>query len=332
MQIAVNAGEKFWEVYNERARSRLEALGADTGRVPRDHNPTEEEAAALIAGADVVMGTWGTAPFSAAVLSAAPDLKLVIYGAGSVKGFVTPELVERGVTVLSAAHINAIPVAEFVLGVILVSLKGVLKLSAKLRSDGPRAWKRDEHVAPGYYGTTVGLLGLGKVSRHLLRLLGNFDFNVLVEDPYLTMEEADRLGVRKSTLEEVMAESDVISLHHANVPINWGMINGEALARMKPGATLINTSRGRLVDEDALVDALQTRDITAYLDVTHPEPPEANHAFYTLPNCILTPHVAGSYAAEVERMGAWAVEQLDRALAGESLDGVVDLSRLDSIA
>ena len=332
MKVGINAGEQFWNVYNEKARARLERYQVDVSSIPRDRTPSVEEVQGMIRGAEVVLGTWGTLPFTGELLSVAPELKLVVYAAGSVKGFTTPQLIERGVTVLSAAHLNAIPVAEYVLGVILVSLKGLHRLSSRIRAHGAAEFTRDEGAAPGCYNTTVGLLGFGKVSRHLISLLAHFDVQVLVEDPYLSQEQAMNLGVRKVSKMELISNSDVISLHHADVPGNWNMIDSEALSAMRPGATFINTSRGRLVDEDALVRALETSDLVAYLDVTHPEPPQAGHPFYELPNCILTPHVAGSYAREVERMGSWAVDQLEHYLNGEPLDGTVDLSTLDSIA
>ena len=332
MRIGINAGNRFWSVYNEPARARLAALGAPVAEVPVDHEATDADAARLIAGADIVVGTWGTRPFTRELLDAAPDLKLVVYAAGTVKHFVTDELVSRGITVCSAVHINARPVAEFVLGLILTSLKGLHRLSSRIRSDGPRGWQRDERSAPGYYGSTVGLVGLGRVSRILIALLEPYDIDIMVEDPYLTEEEAATLGVTKATLEQIMEHSDVVSLHHADVEPNWGIINDRTLALMRDGATLINTARGRLVDEAALARALETRDIVAYLDVTHPEPPADGHPFYRLANCILTPHVAGSYAREIERMGDWAVDQVDAFMRGDPVDGIVDLSRLDSIA
>ena len=125
MKTGINAGQRFWNVYNDAARSRLRDLGVVFDGVPKDRDLSDAEAADLVAGCEVVLGTWGTRPFTRELLAAAPDLKLVIYAAGTVKSFVTDELITRGITVCSAVHINARPVAEFVLGVILTSLKGV---------------------------------------------------------------------------------------------------------------------------------------------------------------------------------------------------------------
>ncbi len=332
MKIGINAGQKFWEVYNENARDRLEKLGASPGDVPYGRAATEDEVVQLVAEAEVVVGTWGTQPFTKRVLDACPSLELMVYAAGSVKGFVTEELKDRGITVCSAAHINGRPVAEFVLGVILTELKGVFRANARIHDAGRQAWFKSVIESPGLYESTVGLIGFGKITRYLIGLLAPFDVRILVEDPFLDETEAESLGVTKASIEQIMQEAEVVSLHHANVPENWGIITRERLALMKPGSAFINTSRGKLVDEEALVDALRTQDLVAYLDVTDPEPPEEGHPFYSLSNCILTPHVAGSYAREVERMGDWAVDQVEAWSSGKPLDGVVDLTRLDSIA
>ena len=332
MTIRINAGRSFRQVYNEGARERLRALGVGIEAVPSDRDLADADVPSAVAGADVVLGTWGTKPFTADVLRSAPGLRTVIYAAGSVKGFVTPELVARGITVCSAAHINARPVAEFVLGVILCALKGVPRAARRLHETGPDGWTRSDLESPGYYGSVVGLVGLGKVSSILIRLLSGFDITVLVEDDYLTHERASALGVSKVTRDELWSRSDVVSLHHADVPQHWSIVNDRTLALMKDGATLVNTARGRLVDEAALVRALERRDLWAFLDVTHPEPPVAGSRLYELPNVTLTPHVAGSHGREVERMGDWAVDQLEALIAGRPLDGVVDLGSLDSIA
>lgn len=331
---AVNTDRGRWGyVFGEKTRRRLhDLLDFDEGSIPERNS--EESLIERIRGANIVLSTWGAVPYTAPVLDACPDLRLVLYAAGSVKYFVTPELTSRGITVSSAVHLNARPVAEFVLGIILTSLKNVFSLNDALTRGAGGAWHGfdRENFGGGYYGTRVGLIGFGRVSRELLRLLRNFQFDVVINDPYLTSAEADSCGARLVTLEELLSTSDVVSLHHADIPANWNMIDRHALSLMKSGARFVNTSRGRLVNEDDLVEELRTGRITAFLDVTHPEPPPEGHPFYTLPNCILTPHIAGSIGSEVRRMGDFALAELERWSAGARLEGAVDLSRLESIA
>jgi phosphoglycerate dehydrogenase-like enzyme len=129
-----------------------------------------------------------------------------------------------------------------------------------------------------------------------------------------------------------MAESDVVSLHAPNLPDLAKMINSDLLARMKDGATFINTARGALVDEAALLAELQSGRIYAVLDVTEPEPPAEGSPFYTLPNCIYTPHIAGSMDPECARMADFAIDELERYLAGEPLQNAITPETLARLA
>jgi len=157
--------------------------------------------------------------------------------------------------VTSAANINAISVAEFTLGMILLSLKHVFKFNNELHEKGPMAWREtfSKNMVPGYYKSTVGIVGFGQVSKHLLKLLQPFDLQILIYSKHLSEEEARRFK--------------------ANIPQNRHLINREMLSRMKDGAVLINTSRGSLIDEEALLNELRTGRIYACLDVSNIEPP-----------------------------------------------------------
>jgi phosphoglycerate dehydrogenase-like enzyme len=150
-------------------------------------------------------------------------------------------------------------------------------------------------------------------------MLERFAFTVMVADPYLSKEEAAELGVTVVELDELLAASDVVSVHAPNVPQTRHLINEQRLALIRPGATFINTSRGALVDQDALVARIKRGDLFAILDVTTPDRLEPNHPLYKLPNVILTPHVAGSLGVELERLGATALDEARRAARGEPL-------------
>jgi phosphoglycerate dehydrogenase-like enzyme len=328
IKAGVNTSRTQWEyVFSPETREQLhELLDFDESLIPENSKDTEAVARS-VTGARVVLSTWGAQPYTPALLDTCPDLELVLYGAGSVKGFVTEELSARKVTVCSAVHLNARPVAEFVLGIILSSLKNVFAIDREMKERGRAGWHRDKmHFPGGYYGSSVGLLGYGRVTRALLERLEPFDFQVYLNDPHLSENEIEALGVRPATQDWIMANCDVVSLHHGNTPDNRHMINRTNLELLKPGARFINTARGQLVDEDALVERLSIGDVTAFLDVTYPEPPEEGHPFYTLPNCILTPHIAGSVGREVHRMGDYCLRELRHWLAGETLENPIDLA------
>lgn len=280
-----------------------------------------------IGEADVIVSTWGMPMLDSVRLACLPCLRGVFYAAGTVKGFVTPEMYARGIVVSSAAPMNAVPVAEYTIAVILLSNKCFWHV---MRHDHSTLPPRDQ--VPGNYRRTVGLIGASMVGREVLRLLRGYDMHVLLADPFVSAEEAERLGAVKVELPDLMTQSDIVSLHAPNLPSLRHMINADLLARMKDGATFINTARGALVDEAALATELRSGRINAVLDVTDPEPPAADGPLMTLPNVIYTPHIAGSMGRECERMADFAIDELQRFLAGEPLHNAIPASALANLA
>ncbi len=286
-----------------------------------------DETSAQLADVEYLVSTWGMPVTDEAFLSMAPALRGIFYAAGSVKGFVTPALWERGIVLSSSAPANATPVAEYTVAVILLSNK--------------RFWTVMRHTweevaipreVPGNYRRTVGLISASMVGREVIRLLRGLDLTVLLYDPFVDEAEAGRLGVTKVTLPELMAASDVVSLHAPNLPELRHMINADLLARMRDGATFINTARGALVDEAALLAELQSGRLYAVLDVTDPEPPPSGSPFYSLPNVIYTPHIAGSMSQECHRMADFAIDELERCLTGVPLRNRIDPAVLTVLA
>lgn len=156
------------------------------------------------------------------------------------------------------------------------------------------------------------------IGKRVCELLKPFDLEILAYDPFVSAEQAERLKVRLCSLETLFRQSDVVSLHTPWLKETEGMIRGEHLASMNKGATFINTSRGAVVNEPEMIRVLQERpDLQAVLDVTYPEPPEPGSPLYTLPNVVLTPHIAGSLARECSRMGMYAAEEARRFVQGE---------------
>lgn len=305
--------DRFDEVYGGAERAALEEhlRIAAPPLAPADLTP------ALLAGVDVMVTSWGGPRLTAALLDAAPNLALVLYGAGSVRPVVTPESFARGVRITSAAAANAIPVAEFAMAQIVVALKHGWRYvlsSRAARATAPRL------AEPGANGSVVGLVALGAAGRATARLLARHDVVVQASDPYADPVAAEELGVRLVGLDELFATSDVVSLHAPLLPATRHMVGTRLLESMKPDATLVNTARGGLVDEDALVDVLRRRpDLFAALDVTDPEPPMASSPLFTLPNVVVTPHLAGSLGRERRRHGRLMADELARYCAGEPL-------------
>jgi phosphoglycerate dehydrogenase-like enzyme len=254
-----------------------------------------------------------------AFLSAAPRLKAVFYGAGSIRYFMTDAAWDRHILVTSAYAANAIPTAEFALAQILYALKRGWTFVRAIQREGRYPAKTP---VPGAYGSKVGLISLGMIGSYVAELLQAFDVKVWA---YTSSEEkAARLGARRCSLDKIFAQCDVVSLHTPWIPETVGMITGAHLASMKPNATFINTARGAVVREDEMIEVLQQRpDLYAVLDVTHPEPPKPGSLLYTLPNVVLTPHIAGSLDNECRRMGRYAVQELEHYLKGEPQDWAI---------
>ena len=264
-----------------------------------------------------IFSTWGMPTFSKDEIEKHfPSLECIFYGAGSVQDFARPFLLS-GVKVFSSWAANAVPVAEMTVAEIILANKGFFLTNRKFHTEGNRFAKKAFALCRGNYGETVGIIGAGMIGKLVIQMLKNYNLNVLVFDPFLSDDKAKELGVEKCELPELFSRSFVVSNHLANNPQTCGMLNYELFSKMREGAVFINTGRGAQVVEEDLVRILSERqDLTALLDVTYPEPPIENHPFYTLPNCLLTPHIAGSAGDEVARMGEYMLSELKAYISG----------------
>jgi len=281
-------------------------------------NPQGELPAQLWPSVDVILGGWGMPVLDSAFLRKAPKLRAVFYAAGSVRGFMTADAWERGITVTTAAQANSETTADFTLSLVLFSLKHGWHFVRN-----PRVAWRDAHAhrdIPGLYGSRIGLVSFGRVAQRLARLLQHLPVEVVAWDPVQPSETLLEHGVRPCDLPALFRTSHVVSLHTPWLPETENLIGRDLLDSMQPGATLINTSRGAVLDEDALVEVLRRRpELTAVLDVTREEPPSADSPLYEMSNIVLTPHIAGAYGPECQRLGACAVDELLRYAQGEVL-------------
>lgn len=254
---------------------------------------------------------WDTPPLTDAALDGAGRLKLWVHAAGSVKHLLPATFWDRGIAITSCRDALAIGVAETALGMTLAGVKRFFPASRLTRGGG---WKEDIWASSlgvrELFDLRIGVVGASCVGRHFIRLMKNFEVDIVVYDPYLAPDEAQRLGVEQMERDELLSTCDVVSLHAPSVPATRHMIAAAELARMKDGALLVNTARGSLVDEEALITELRTGRITAFLDVTDPEPPATDSPLRKLPNCIITPHIAGAVANGCYRIGRSAVNQL----------------------
>jgi phosphoglycerate dehydrogenase-like enzyme len=221
-------------------------------------------------------------------------------------------------------------VAEYSHATILLGLTGFWS-SQRLARTGK--FSHQHSPVAGAFHSNVGLVSLGAIGRLVAGHLVKHEINIMAYDPFATPAAAASLGVTLVSLEELFAKSHVVSLHTPWLPETEKMINGPLLRAMPQGATLINTSRGAVIDEADLCAVLAERsDITAILDVTHPEPPLPDSPLRALENVVLTPHIAGSVGGEIARMGYWMKDELDLYLHGKPLQHGVTKDMLARMA
>lgn len=289
-----------------------------------------ERVAPFLAETELLFSGWGAPVMSESLLERMPRLRAIFYGAGTIRYFATDALWQRGIRVTSAASVNGDAVADYAAGAILFALKQGFGLARSVRE--ARTYLDPRLPVPGVHGGSVALLSFGATARAVYRKLQPFGIRFLVYDPYLAPGAMPE-GVPLVSLEQAFIEADVVSIHTPLLPATEGLVTAELLSSMRHGATLLNTARGRIIRSAELIDVLIARpDLTALLDVTDPEPPPRDSPLFTLPNVVLTPHVAGATDRECLRLGEFMVEELDRWLAGTPLSGEVTLAQLPLLA
>ncbi|GGX83010.1 2-hydroxyacid dehydrogenase [Streptomyces hiroshimensis] len=313
-----------------------ERLGELTGREVRPI--PVRDGLGLLAGpaglgdVDVLVTGWGCPPLTKTVLEAAPQLRAVMHAAGSVKQLVTEAVWERRIVVSSAAEANAGPVADFTLAAIGLAAKGALPAAAAYADGGRWPAFRERQGADG---RTVGVLGASHIGRRVIAGLraSAAGYRVLLYDPYVTDEEAAQLGTeRVDRLADLCRAADIVTIHAPETPETRRLLDAEHLALIRDGGTVINTARGSIVDTEGLERECRSGRLSAWLDVTDPEPLGKEHALLSLPNVLVTPHIAGAQGSEGKRLGMYAVEEAGRWVRGERLLGAVERQSLDRLA
>jgi phosphoglycerate dehydrogenase-like enzyme len=293
----------------------FEALGDDLGKL------------------DILITSWGCPAIDETVIDRMPRLRLLAHLAGSVKGFLDDVVWRRGILVTNAVAANAVPVAEYTLAAILFANKRVFQFQRAYRTERElRAPSPADAAAIGNYRRTIGVVGASHVGRLVIQLLKSFDFQVLLYDPYVSPMAARELGVVKVALADLLAESHVVTLHVPLLTETRHLIGLRELALMRDGATLINTSRGAVIDQQALVAELSRGRLFAVLDTTDPDRLPAGSPLFDLPNVFLTPHIAGSLGRETERLTDCIVAEIERFARGAGLKHLVRREQLPRLA
>jgi phosphoglycerate dehydrogenase-like enzyme len=278
--------------------------------------------------AEVAITGWGTPVVDEHMLAGAPKLKLLAHSAGSVKHVARECVYDHKIRVTTAAAANAVPVAEFTVAMMVSLLKQVPWIGPAYSRGDEEEVNQRKRVVRELSDIQVGLVGASRIGRLVVHLLRSFsNITVKMFDPFLSDGGAAELGVIKASLEEV-CQCEVISVHAPQLPETRHMINAKMLALMPDHAVFINTSRGSLVDETALLVELHKRPLYAALDVTDPEPPASDSPLRSAPNLVLTPHIAGAMHQARQEMGKLAIDETLRFLRNEPLQHEVTRAML----
>jgi phosphoglycerate dehydrogenase-like enzyme len=297
-----------YDVESERLGGALTRAGLTVRLEPKENDRRPAEVRELVS--DAAAAIVSTDPFDADVLASSPNLRVIARVGVGVDSIDLEAATARGVAVTVTPGANESTVADHTVALMLAALRRICEHDPGVRGG---KWNRTGRYAPWVLsGATVGLVGYGRIGRLVRKRLEGFAVQILVSDP-VEPEDGDVTSV---SLDELLAASDVVSLHAPLLPATRGLIGATELARMRPHAVLVNTARGGLCDESALADALeQGRLRAAALDVFEREPPRSTRLL-ELPNVVLSPHNAGLSVQSIEEMTRRATASVIDVLVG----------------
>jgi D-3-phosphoglycerate dehydrogenase len=307
-------------IAEELAPSVLEVLG---GEVEIRHVDGADRAALLpaLADASAVMIRSAT-QIDAEALAAAPELKVVARAGIGLDNVDVATATERGVMVVNAPMSNIVSAAEHAVALLLAAARHIPAADASLRAG---QWQRSKFTGVEVADKTVGVVGLGRIGVLVAQRLAAFGVELIAFDPYIQPGRAAQFGVRLVSLEELLRESDFITVHLPKTPETAGLIGADELALTKRGVILVNAARGGLVDEAALVDALKTGQVgAAGIDVYASEPC-TDSPLFELPNTVVTPHLGASTTEAQDKAGAAVARSVRLALQGEFVPDAVNV-------
>jgi len=259
----------------------------------------------------------------AEALAAAERLRIVARAGVGLDNVDVRAATQAGVMVVNAPTSNIVSAAELAIALLLASARHLPQADAALKSG---KWKRSAYTGAELYEKTLGLVGLGRIGALMTERLAPFGMKVIAYDPYVSGARAGQLGVRLVGLDELMAESDFVSIHLPRTPETIGLIGEQQLRQAKPSLRIVNAARGGIIDEDALYKALvENRIAGAGLDVFASEPC-TDSPLFSLENVVVTPHLGASTDEAQERAGIAVAQSVRLALAGELVPDAVNVS------
>lgn len=316
-------------IFSDKYYDRLRKMG-ELNIYDREDFSDKEYTLDFVKNSNIIITSWGSPQIDKDILDACPELAGVFHAAGSIKPIMSDDLLKReDIRLTASAAAIGEGVAETALGFAISACKGGFTMRKHLENGG---WFENSPKVVDFYDIKIGIISAGFVGRHMIKLLKNFHVDILVYDPTLSKEDIEALGCEKRELNELLKESDVISIHAPSIPATEKMLNAENLPLIKDGAIIVNTARGAIFDEPALIEELKKNRFFACIDVTEPEPPEKDNALRTLPNVNLTPHIAGTASNGLRRIALHICEETERFINGEKMRTEIDRSILSKMA
>ncbi len=284
-----------------------------------------DELVVAIAGAHALVIRSATT-VTAEVLAAGTDLVVVGRAGIGLDNVDVPAATERGVMVVNAPQSNILSAAEQAMALLLAQARNVPQAHAALVAG---KWERSKWEGVELYGKTLGVIGLGRVGALVAQRALAFGMHLVAYDPFVSADRARHMGVELMGLDQLMGESDFVTIHLPKNAETLGLVDAELLAKAKPGLRLINTARGGIVDEDALADAVRSGHVQgAGLDVFAKEPTTESPLF-ELPSVVVAPHLGASTAEAQDKAGVTIAEQVILALAGDFVPFAVNVAAGD---
>jgi len=320
-------------VFTEPALNTLKQnFNVEFNDISRDY--TSDEVATRIRGFDALITGWGSPVLTSEVFENSDILKIIVHSAGSVKYMLSSDVIQRfiiprKICVCNAPGAIACNVAETTLGLLIMMSHRLFEYAESIKK---KALWRDPSIpreVKTVNGSTIGIVGVSTVGKEVIRLLRPFDASILVYDPYLPDSEAKRLRVKKTSLENLFSQSDIVTIHAPLTDETYHMINGNLLKLLRDEAILVNTSRGKVIDQEALIKETKTRRILVCLDVMDSEPLPPDSPIRGLKNVFITPHIAGMGEYGIKKIGEVTLQALVDFFAGRKVKNKVDLEKYD---
>jgi D-3-phosphoglycerate dehydrogenase len=308
-------------IAEELSPATVSALGPDF-EIKNIDGTDRKALLSALATADAILVRSAT-QLDAEAIAAAKQLKVIARAGVGLDNVDIKAATAAGVMVVNAPTSNIISAAELAIGHLLSLARHIPDANASLKQD---QWERNKFTGVELYDKTIGIVGLGRIGSLVAQRLSGFEARLIGYDPYISPAKAEQMGVSLASLDEVMEQSDFITIHIPKTAETTGLIGASQFAKAKKELRIVNCSRGGIIDEDALLEALTTNRIAgAGLDVFNHEPPKGS-ALLALPNILVTPHLGASTEEAQEKAGISVAKSVRLALAGDLVPDAVNVA------